>query len=104
MNDISNSSLIEINDKLQAGKAALEQSEIDDLIINLRIELSRSVSGNQLINEQNAELWQSVFEGLFSSELANPFMESMDKDLFFSFGEYLASFSVQPNEKLVLGI
>ena len=101
MNDISNSSLIEINDKLQAGKAALEQSEIDDLIINLRIELSRSVSGNQLINEQNAEQWQSVFEGLFSSELANPFMESMDKDLFFTFGEYLASFSVQPNEKIV---
>ncbi|MBK7499922.1 MAG: GNAT family N-acetyltransferase [Ignavibacteriales bacterium] len=101
MNNQSNSSLTELNDKLLAGKAALEQSEIDDLIINLRIELSRAVKGNQLANEPDAEQWQNIFDGLFSSELAAPFMENMDKDLFFGFGEYLGSFTDQPNNRIV---
>lgn len=101
MNNQSNSSLTELNDKLLAGKAALEQSEIDDLIINLRIELSRAVSSNQLANEPDAERWQNIFDGLFSSELAAPFMENMDKDLFFGFGEYLGSFTDQPNNRIV---
>ena len=48
MSNQSNSSLAELNDKLLAGKASLEQSEIDDLIINLRIELSRALSNSQL--------------------------------------------------------
>ena len=101
MNNQSNSSLTELNDKLLAGKAALEQSEIDDLIINLRIELSRAVKGNQLANEPDAEQWQNILDGLFSSELAAPFMENMDKDLFFGFGEYLGSFTDQPNNRIV---
>jgi len=99
MSNQSNSLLTELNDKLLAGKAALEQSEIDDLIINLRIELSRALSGNQLVNEQDLEYWQNIFNGLLSSELATPFMENMDKDLFFGFGEHLASLSNQSNEK-----
>lgn len=101
MSNQSNSSLTELNDKLLAGKAALEQSEIDDLIINLRIELSQVVNNNQLASEQDAELWQNIFDGLFSSELATQFMESMDKDLFFGFGEYLTLLSNSSNEKIV---
>ena len=101
MSNQSNSSLAELNDKLLAGKASLEQSEIDDLIINLRIELSRALSNSQLANEQDVKYWQNIFNGLFSSELANPFMENMDKDLFFGFGEYLTSLSKQSNEKIV---
>ena len=101
MSNQPNSSLTELNDKLLAGKAALEQSEIDDLIINLRIELSRAINSKQLSNEQDAEHWQNIFNGLFSSELANPFMENMDKDLFFSFGEYLASILSPSEEKIV---
>ena len=79
----------------------LEKSEVEDLLINLRIELSRAVKENLLESEIEAENWQNIFNGLFSSELANSFMENMDKDLFFSFGEYLASFSNQSNEKIV---
>ncbi len=101
MNNQSNSSLTELNDKLLAGKAALEQSEIDDLIINLCIELSRAVNSNQPANEPDAEQWQNIFDGLFSSELAAPFMENMDKDLFFGFGEYLGSFTDQPKNRIV---
>ncbi|MDP2364561.1 MAG: AMP-binding protein, partial [Ignavibacteria bacterium] len=101
MSNQTNSSLTELNDKLLAGKAALEQSEIDDLLINLRIELSRAVSEKHLNSDVEVEIWQNIFNGLFSSELANPFMVSMDKDLFFSFGEYLTSLSSQPNEKIV---
>jgi len=101
MSNQSNSSLTDLNDKLLAGKASLEQSEIDDLIINLRIELSRAVSSKKLANEQDAEQWRNIFDGLFSSELANPFMENMDKDLLFGFGEYLTSLSNQSNEKIV---
>ncbi|MCK7522585.1 MAG: hypothetical protein MZV64_35330 [Ignavibacteriales bacterium] len=85
MNNQPKPSLTEINDKLLAGKVTLEQSEIDDLIINLRIELGRAVSGNQLIKEQDVEQWNNIFSGLFTGELSNPFMENMDKDLFFCF-------------------
>ncbi len=101
MGNQPNSSLTELSDKLLAGKAALEQSEIDDLIINLRIELSRAVSSKQLTDEQDAEHWQNIFDGLFSSELATQFMDNMDKDLFFSFGEYLGSFSNQSKNNIV---
>jgi hypothetical protein len=101
MSNVSNSSLTELNDKLLAGKAALETIEIEDLLINLRIELSRAVKENLFESEIEAESWKNIFMGLFSSELANPFMESMDKDLFFSFGEYLTSFSSHSNEKTV---
>jgi len=101
MSNQTNSPLNELNDTLLAGKAALEQSEVDDLLINLRIELSRAVSDKHINSESEAESWQNIFNGLFSSELANPFMENMDKDLFFSFGEYLASLSNQSNEKIV---
>ena len=101
MSNQHNSSLAELNDKLLAGKAALETNEIEDLLINLRIELSRAVKENLLESEIEAENWQNIFPGLFSSELANSFMENMDKDLLFSFGEYLTSLSNQSNEKIV---
>ncbi|MCU0345060.1 MAG: AMP-binding protein, partial [Ignavibacterium sp.] len=100
MNNQYNSSLTELNDKLLAGKVTLEQREIDDLIINLRIELGRAVSSNQLTNKQDTEQWNNILNGLFTSELSNPFMENMDKHMFFAFGEYLASLSNQSNEKL----
>ncbi|HEX9252030.1 MAG TPA: GNAT family N-acetyltransferase [Ignavibacteriaceae bacterium] len=93
--------LTEINDKLLAGKASLEQNEIDDLLVNLRIELNRAISKKQLGSDTDTGAWQNIFDGLFSSELANPFMENMDKDLFFSFGEYLASLSNEPSERNV---
>ena len=96
-----NSSLAELNEKLLAGKASLEKGEIDDLLINLRIELNSAVNNKQLNSETNAKNWQSILDGLFSSELANPFMENMDKDLFYSFGEYLISIAHQDNEKIV---
>lgn len=102
MNIQSNSSLTELNDKLLAGKAALEQGEIDDLIINLKIELNRSLTDKHFSSDDEIENWKNIFDGLFSSELSNLFMESMDKDLFFNFGEYLASFSNQSNENIVL--
>ncbi len=101
MSNQPNSSLTELNDKLLAGKASLEQSEIDDLIINLRIEFSQVAINNQSASDQTVELWQNIFDGLFSSELATPFMENMDKDLFFGFGEYLTSLSNKSNEKIV---
>ncbi len=101
MSNQPNSSLLELNDKLLAGKAALEQGEIDNLIINLHIDLSRAVSSNQIGSEQDAEQWQNIFNGIFSSELATPFMESMDKDLFFGFGQHLTSLSNQSNEKII---
>jgi len=101
MNNQSNSSLTESNDKLLAGKAALEQNEIDDLLINIRIGLNPAISEKQLNTDIEAESWQNIFIGLFSSEFANPFMENMDKDLFFAFGQYLTSLSNQSNDKIV---
>ncbi len=101
MSNKPNSSLSELNDKLLAGQASLEQKEIEELLINLRIELNRAVTNKHLSSESETEIWQSIFNGLFSSELANQFMESMDKDLFFSFGGYLTSSSNQSNEKII---
>lgn len=102
MSEQLNSSLAELNDKLLAGKAALEQSEIDDLLVNLKIELNRAVSSNNLWYYVETDLWLNILNGLTSSELANAFMENMDKDLFFSFGDKLLSSENQSNEKIVL--
>ena len=43
MSNQSSSSLTELNEKLLAGKASLENNEIEELLINLRIELRRAV-------------------------------------------------------------
>lgn len=103
MNKQPISSLTDINDKLLSGKAALEQSEIEELLINLSDELSRSISNGHFNSVAEFENWSNIFNGLFSSELANQFMESMDKDLFFSFGNYLVSLS-NPLDKNAVSI
>ncbi len=95
-----NSSVTKLKDQLLAGSASLEANEIENLIINLKIELSKLVEKRQLNNSDIQEIWKNIFNGLFSSELANPFMENMDKDLFFSFGEYLLSLS-DKNKKVI---
>ncbi len=101
MTDQTKTILIELNDKLQAGKASLETNEINDLLVNLRIELSRAISKKHLNDEDKAEHWLNIFNALFSSELDNPFMEEMDKDLFFELGEYFSSLTNPPTEILV---
>ena len=101
MTDQTKTILIELNDKLQAGKASLETNEINDLLVNLRIELSRAISKKHLNDDDKAEHWLNIFNALFSSELDNPFMEEMDKDLFFELGEYLSSLTNPPTEILV---
>ncbi len=100
MTDQKNLSITELKDQLLAGYASLEANEIDNLIINLKIELSQLVKKQQLNNKATPEIWKDIFNGLFSSELANPFMAQMDKDLFFSLGEYLSSLS-DKNENVI---
>ncbi len=100
MIDQKNSSLTELKDQLLAGSASLEANEIDNLIINLKIELSRLIENQQMNNADFQEIWENIFNGLFSSELAVRFMEEMDKDLFFALGEYLSS-SLDKNEKVI---
>ncbi len=85
------SSLTEINDKLLAGKAALEKTEIQDLIQELQAEFSRVVREKQFKSNSETSVWLNIMEGIFSSGLAGLFMEKIEKDTFFSFGEYLAS-------------
>ncbi len=95
------SSLSEINDKLLAGKAALENTEIEDLILDLGLEFGRAVSEKHFSSNTETVMWLNIFEGLFSSGLAGLFMEKIDKDRFFSFGEYLASLPDESNPKFV---
>ncbi len=101
MNNQSIPSLAGINDKLLAGKAALENSEVEDLILDLHIELGRAVSEKPFSNDTETEVWYNIFEGLFSSGLADLFMKKIEKDLFFSFGKYLASLSAESNPRIV---
>lgn len=97
MTNQSKSSLSEILEKINAGKAALEQNEIDDLFANLSIEINRTVKENFLNEAEESRNWLNILNGLFESELANSFMKSIDKELFFSFGNYLVSFSENQN-------
>ena len=99
MSEQINSALNELNEKLLAGRASLEANEINDLVINLQIELNRSIKDKQLDQESDLEIWESIFNGLFSSELANLFMKNVDKDLFFALGEYLTSYSSISSKK-----
>lgn len=100
MSEQINSALNELNEKLLAGKASLEVNEINDLIVNLQIELNRSIKDKQLGEESALSVWESIFNGLFSSELADLFMENVDKELFFAFGEYINSAASISNKKI----
>jgi long-subunit acyl-CoA synthetase (AMP-forming)/predicted GNAT family acetyltransferase len=101
MNSQNKSPLTELNEKLLAGKASLEKNEISELLINLQIELGRTISSSKSDFEINLNNWQNIFTGIFNGELVNPFMEDMDKNLFFSFGEYLLSVSDPAEEKII---
>ena len=101
MSDQLNPELKELNSKILSGSAALEKYEIEDLLIGLKKELNHFVENKQNIADSELENWASIFNGLFSSELANRFIEEMDKDLFYSFGEQLSSYLNQTDEKIV---
>ncbi len=101
MSNQSIASLAEINDKLLAGKAALENSEADILMSDLQKEFGRVVNEKHFNDISETAMWENIFEGLFSSGLAGMFMEKVEKDLFFSFGEYLASLLPESDPKVV---
>ncbi len=101
MSTQSISSLSGINDKLLAGKAALENTEIEDLLLDLQTEFGRALNEKPLNNDAETGIWLSIFDGLFSSGLAGQFIEKMDKDLFFSFGDYLASLQPESDSRIV---
>ncbi len=101
MSSQSISSLDGIKEKLLAGKAALETSEIEDLIQDLGTEFGRAVSEKLLNHSAETAVWLDISEGLFSSGLADLFMEKMETELFFSFGEYLISLSVESDPNIV---
>lgn len=96
-----NSSLTEIRDKVFAGKASLEKNEVGDLINNLQIELNRSIKDDHLNSQKELKQWEDIFSSLFSSEIAEEFMSAVDKELFFSFGEYLNSLNLKENTSAV---
>jgi len=103
MNSQNKSSLSALNDKLLAGKASLEKNEIDELLINLRIEISRTIINKHVDSENTLRLWQNIFNEIFSTELADKFIYDMDKELFFSFGEYLLKI-VNPEDQAIVSV
>jgi len=92
--------LKELNEKLPGGKASLEQNEIDDLLNKLMIELNNDIKNNTLNQPEFSEVWQSILSGLTAVGISEDFMSNMDKDMFFEFGNYLASDSVSSNDKI----
>lgn len=98
--DQSLSLLKELNEKLPGGKASLEQNEIDDLLNKLMIELNNDIKNNTLNQPEFSEVWQSILNGLTAVGISEDFMSNMDKDMFFEFGNYLASDSVSSNDKI----
>lgn len=101
MSNQSISSLAEINDKLLAGKAALENSEADELMADLQKEFARVVNDKHFHDISETSVWLNILEGLFSSGFAGLFMEKIDKDLFYSFGENLSSIPADSDPKVV---
>ena len=97
--DLSLSSIKELNEKLLGGKASLEQNEINDLINDLLIELNSVTKNNNLNQPVISEVWLSILNGLVAGGFSDDIMNSMDKDLFFDFGNYLASGLVNSNDK-----
>jgi long-chain acyl-CoA synthetase len=95
------SSLTEIRDKVLAGRSALEKNEVEDLINNLQIELNRAIADNHLNSEKPQKQWEEIFSSLFSAEFAEDLMTAVDKDLFYSFGEYLNGLNLKNNRSAV---
>lgn len=99
--DLSLSSIKELNEKLLGGKASLEQNEINDLINDLLIELNSVTKNNNLNQPEVSEVWLSILSGLIAGGFSDDIMNSMDKDLFFDFGNYLASDLVNSDDKTI---
>lgn len=102
MNNQLKSSLTEILGKINSGKAALEQNEIDDLFANLSIEINRVCKENSLTDAEESKAFLNILSGLFESELANDFMVMFDKDLFYQLGENLLKHSDDENKIITL--
>ncbi|HQJ45743.1 MAG TPA: AMP-binding protein, partial [Ignavibacteriaceae bacterium] len=75
------------------------QNEINDLINDLLIELNSVTKNNNLNQPVISEVWLSILNGLVAGGFSDDIMNSMDKDLFFDFGNYLASGLVNSNDK-----
>ncbi len=101
MNNQTTSSLSDINDKLLAGKAALENTEAETLILDLQVEFGRAVTDKHFSIKAETDMWVNILEGLFSSGFADLFMEKIEKDSFFAFGEYLASLPAESDPKII---
>jgi long-subunit acyl-CoA synthetase (AMP-forming)/predicted GNAT family acetyltransferase len=95
------SSLTEIRDKVLAGRSALEQNEAEDLIKNLRTELSRAIKEQRFNFQLDLNEWADIFTSLFDAEIAEELMLKVDKDLFFTFGEYLNSLEMGNDNKVI---
>ena len=96
------SSLTVIRDKVFAGKASLEKNEVGDLINNLQIDLNHAIKEDHLNSQTELKQWEDIFSSLFSSEIAEEFMSVVDKELFYSFGEYLNGLNLKNNRGAVL--
>jgi len=94
------SALLQILDKINAGKVSLEQNEIDDLFVNLSIEVNRVIKENTLKDVKESAVFSQILSGLFDSEFANDFMQTIDKDLFYQLGENLLEHSGTENENI----
>ena len=92
------SSLLEIQKKINAGKASLEPQETGDLFANLKIELNTTIKFNLLENTDSLHIWSEIFNGLISSDFAKSFMNEMDKDLFYDFGMHLDKYFNDENK------
>ena len=83
-------SLGTIKEKLFAGKAALDNTDLDHLFKQIEEELS-SVPGNKtFINKEKLITgWIEIFKAVSSGDFAEPLMAALDKDNFYNLGTHL---------------
>lgn len=80
---------LNIIQSIKAGKASLTESQLDELVENVCIQLY-CVIEKRVIEEAEANAWVELFTGLVQSKIVFEFCSAVDTDKFYSFGEMLA--------------
>ena len=79
-----------IKEKLFAGKAAIDESELAQLSSNIEDELKSIVANNSFTKEKNLlPEWTEILKAIAAGNFADSFLTEINKDSFYDLGLYL---------------
>ncbi|MEJ2052523.1 MAG: AMP-binding protein [Calditrichaceae bacterium] len=96
------SELSKIDDRLRAGAGSLEKDELERLIKNINQSIGETVKQDYLKKAPEiSHNWDTIFEAVILNHLEKRLTETLDVDVYFSFGQYLLKFTDNSDTALI---